>query len=250
MEYKILVPLSPEKANHPHASASYHTMESYLTRLGQVQLMPLFVAPGMSQAALDELYAQSHGLFLIGGEDFYPSLYGQEAHAKTKPADLPCDELWLALTRRALADRLPILAICRGCQALAIASGGTLHQHVADQFPSETHSLPDGADYGELVTNPKHPMRVTADSTIHRILNRNEVLVNTGHHQAVATVGPDLVMSGTSPAGVVECIEHHDQSYFCIGIQSHPEVADPELDPVSIPLFATFAAAVAAHASK
>ena len=45
----------------------------------------------------------------------------------------------LELARRADARGLPILAICRGLQALNVARGGTLHQHLPDR-PGTTSS--------------------------------------------------------------------------------------------------------------
>ncbi len=38
----------------------------------------------------------------------------------------------LAVARRADQRGIPVLGICRGCQALNVARGGTLHQHLPD----------------------------------------------------------------------------------------------------------------------
>jgi putative glutamine amidotransferase len=46
--------------------------------------------------------------------------------------------------------------------------------------------------------------------------------VNSRHHQSVARVAPQFVVSAVSPDGVVEAIERPDRT-FCVGVQWHPE---------------------------
>jgi putative glutamine amidotransferase len=46
--------------------------------------------------------------------------------------------------------------------------------------------------------------------------------VNSRHHQAVARVAPEFVVSATSPDGILEAIEKPGAA-FCVGVQWHPE---------------------------
>ena len=46
--------------------------------------------------------------------------------------------------------------------------------------------------------------------------------MNSRHHQSVARVAPDFVVSAVSPDGIVEAIERPGQT-FCVGVQWHPE---------------------------
>ena len=53
------------------------------------------------------------------------------------PTEPSLDAFELSLVKLALMRRLPILAICRGSQALNVACGGTLHQHVPGHRQTE-----------------------------------------------------------------------------------------------------------------
>jgi putative glutamine amidotransferase len=52
----------------------------------------------------------------------------------------------LPLIRRAIAQGVPLLAICRGIQELNVALGGTLHQ--------EVHAVPGRIDHRSDKTVP------------------------------------------------------------------------------------------------
>jgi gamma-glutamyl-gamma-aminobutyrate hydrolase PuuD len=70
-------------------------------------------------------------LILQGGEDISPSLYNQRvgrAFATQKPSER--DRVEVELIKRAVAEGIPILGICRGAQLLCAVGGGSLWQHV------------------------------------------------------------------------------------------------------------------------
>src|SRR4051795_8647293 len=85
-------------------------------------------------ALLDRL----DGLLVSGGPDLDPAVYGQERHPALGPqVDRASDEYELALLAGAAERDLPLLGICRGLQALNVARGGTLHQHLPDRSDLE-----------------------------------------------------------------------------------------------------------------
>jgi putative glutamine amidotransferase len=46
--------------------------------------------------------------------------------------------------------------------------------------------------------------------------------VNSRHHQSIRALGEGLVVTGTSPDGVIEAAEV-PSARFCVGVQWHPE---------------------------
>ena len=99
----------------------------YLEAVRAVGLEPLPV--GAAQGVPPMPYK---GLLLTGGTDVDPALYGEERHSEADKPDVERDELELALLQRALAEDVPVLAICRGMQLLNVAHGGSLIQHLAN----------------------------------------------------------------------------------------------------------------------
>ncbi|MET8252502.1 gamma-glutamyl-gamma-aminobutyrate hydrolase family protein [Micromonospora sp. NPDC005197] len=177
---------------------------------GRAVVLPPDDSDGDVLAVLD-------GLLLAGGADVGPGRYGQQPHPRTE--DRPDrDAGELTLLAAALVADLPVLGVCRGMQLLAVAYGGTLHQHLPDVVGSEAHRPAPGV-YGT------HPVRFAPGSLAARTLAGVD-RVNSYHHQAVATPGR-LAVSGWAADGVIEAVEDPDRP-FVLGVQWHPE---NELDP-------------------
>jgi putative glutamine amidotransferase len=105
---------------------------------------------------------------------------------------------------------MPLLGICRGAQALNVARGGTLHQHV------------EGHRQTELATRPVHAVRITPRSSASRVLKTRATMVNSFHHQAVDELGEDLVATAWAPDGTIEAIEDRRHP-FLLAVQWHAE---------------------------
>jgi putative glutamine amidotransferase len=166
------------------------------------------------------------GLILTGGSDVDPARYGEAPHPETivKPGR---DDLEFLLLAGALERDLPVLAICRGFELLAVAYGGRLHQHLPDVVGHTDHRPVNGpSKYGE------HPVRLEAGTRCHKILG-DEVVVNSFHHQGIADWGrltpAGWVSEATLPGGLLEAAE--DPAHrFVLGVQWHPEeLTDPRL---------------------
>jgi putative glutamine amidotransferase len=157
------------------------------------------------------------GLLFSGGPDLDPAVYGHARHPELGPdVDAVADRYELALLREAAARDLPTLAICRGMQALNVARGGTLHQHLPDRTGLEhrqTH--PSHA--------PAHGVGVTPGSLLHTLTGRLELDVNSLHHQAADRIGAGLEVCARAPDGTVEALWDPLAS-FCLGVQWHAEL--------------------------
>jgi putative glutamine amidotransferase len=168
-----------------------------------------------------KILSEIHGLLLTGGGDVDPAFYREERHPSIHDAEPGRDEFEIDLARRAMDANVPVLAICRGAQVLNVATGGSLVQDIPSQIETTlTHSVITPKDH------IAHDVTVTSGSRLERALGTavgaSVCYVNSRHHQAVARVGRDLVVSATSPDGVIEAIEAPGAD-FCVGVQWHPE---------------------------
>jgi len=192
---------------------------AYLRAVEQAGGVPVLLAPQLSPAAREALWARLDGLVLTGGGDVEPARFGEAAHSKTALVSADRDALELELVDRALRDDVPVFAICRGLQVLNVALGGTLHQHVPDVFGDKVqHSQPDRRHVAT------HDVKLQTEGTrLGAIVGTSELRVNSFHHQAVARLGRDLKEVGWAPDNVIEALEHADRRRFVVAVQWHPE---------------------------
>jgi len=176
-----------------------------------VVLPPL--GPEMIAPLLDRL----SGICLSGGPDLDPHGYGEGPDPHLGPTEPDLDAFELALAKVADQRRMPVLGICRGCQALNVARGGTLHQHLAD--------VTDGSiehRQGARGRVPTHSVRIEPRSRLARTMGVSEAEVNSFHHQSAARLGKRLKAVAWSPDRVVEGIESSGP-YLYLGVQWHAE---------------------------
>ena len=189
---------------------------TYLQVIERAGAVPVVLPPCVSD--LEALIARLDGVCLSGGPDLDPEAYGaRDRHAELGPTEPSLDAFELALARAAIERGMPLLGICRGAQAINVACGGTLHQHVPDlRGVSLEHrqSAP-----GE---RPAHLVAIEPGTLLARTLGRRVARVNSFHHQAVKRLGRGLRVVARAPDGVVEGIEATDGS-FVLGVQWHAE---------------------------
>jgi putative glutamine amidotransferase len=175
--------------------------------------IPLLV-PALPALPPDQVLERIEGLLLTGGGDVDPRRYGGVPSPQCGGVDQERDAFEISLVRRAVGAGLPVLAVCRGCQVLNVALGGTLTQH-----------LPEVTELEHLVPEPRtatvHHVEVEEGSQLARIVGAPRIDVNSIHHQAVELVAPELAVVGRADDGVVEAIEH--PSLPVLGVQWHPE---------------------------
>ena len=155
------------------------------------------------------------GVVLPGGGDVNPERYGQAAFDQTYGVSALRDEFEFQLCAAAIELKRPILAICRGAQVLNVARGGTLHQHIADDFPG--HGKP-GVEGGQNL----HDVEVVVDSRVGRALGGARAACSCHHHQSIDRLGDGLQVTARSSDGVVEAVEL-DSSAWVAAVQWHPE---------------------------
>ena len=163
------------------------------------------------------------GLVLQGGNDIAPQTYGENPLNPGWSGDRIRDRYEIALFEEFVHQGKPVFGICRGCQLINVALGGTLYQDIATQVaPTVTHRC------DERYENLFHGMRLIEGGWLASLYpNAGVGRVNTIHHQAVKALGRNLVVEAVSePDGIVEALRWQGAS-FVAGVQWHPEFMDP-----------------------
>jgi putative glutamine amidotransferase len=213
----------------------YAVRQNYCSAIVRAGGLPILLPhePDLVNGYLDQI----DGLVITGGHfDVDPSLFGAASrHASVTTKDRRT-AFELAITRAALGRNTPVLGICGGQQLLHVALGGTLIQHIPDEIPGAlAHEQPNPR------TEPGHTVRIVPGTLLHRIVDADELPVNSAHHQAARDVPEGLVVNALAPDGVIEGIEAPDHR-FCVGVQWHPEYA---ISPGDGRIFSAFTAACA-----
>lgn len=237
----IGVPLPPSGgAGHP---SQLQLDRAYFDALEAAGATPLGIPILHDETRLRELYDLLDGLLLPGGDDVEPQRYGAEprddCHLTLSPE---LDEIELTLASWAVADDLPVLAICRGIQVLNVACGGTLWQDVVVEGATRESHDKDPRDA------PVHGLHVEPWSQLAHTLGVSELEVNSTHHQAIRDVGGDLRAVAHSSDGLIEGVELPGHR-FVLGVQCHPEELR-KTQPWAARLFEGFVSTAARQPSR
>lgn len=184
---------------------------------------PLAIDCAGPQPRIAALVSRLDGLMISGGGDVDPATYGVTVtdhlvRGTNRHRDIA--ELEALDTARTLG--LPILTICRGTQLANVAFGGTLYADLKrDVGANIEHERSD-----EDLARPQHPVDVVAGSLLAQWLECEGVVqVNSQHHQGIQQLGHGLVVTATSPDGLIEGFESPEEGI--VGVQWHPEVLWP-----------------------
>jgi putative glutamine amidotransferase len=188
---------------------------TYLRGLDAAGGLPV-VMPPLEIEAIEPLLDRLDGICLSGGPDLDPRTYEAEPHPELGPIEPDLDRFELAVAARADAREMPILAICRGTQALNVVRGGTLHQHLPDRSTAISHRQREPGD------RPSHPVSIDRDSRLAGVIRASDLDVNSFHHQAIDRLGEGLLVTARAPDGTIEAIEDPRRD-FLIGVQWHAE---------------------------
>src|SRR5690242_15376666 len=165
-----------------------------------------------------ELLDRIDALLVIGGADIDPSVYGAERDPLTESTYPDRDAFEIALLGGAIERGMPVLGICRGMQALNVARGGTLLQHIPEVDGSNPHRRAVGSFEGT-----EHIVELEPGSLAARAAGEEVHTARCHHHQAIDQLGDGLIVTGRARQdGLTEAIELDDGAWV-LGVQWHPE---------------------------
>jgi putative glutamine amidotransferase len=230
--------INKDYPNTPAVMGQQYTYVRAIVRAGGVPVVLPIVS---DENVLRQLYGMCSGIVFAGGNDIDPQFYNEAPSPLLSPIDADRDRQELKLWEWAKTDDKAVLAICRGMQLINVGNGGSLHQDIPTEIPSAIkhridpeHSQPD--DYLQIL----HKLQIKPDSKLAAILSQNEnVSANAFHHQAIKKLGEGLEVTATTEDDVIEGLEMPSKK-FVVGVQSHPESLEDQVEPLWRKLFTSF----------
>jgi len=181
-------------------------------------LLPLVMSSLDDDSTLDRMMASASALVLTGGEDVDPAWYGEELDGARRVSTAR-DAMEQKLLIRALDQKIPVLAICRGMQVLNVTLGGTLHQDLARNF-DDSIDHDRWREFDEFV----HTVRVEGEELLENVCDNSQTDQNSAHHQGVNRLAGDLTPVAWAPDGLIEAVEYRRRgAAWTAGVQWHPE---------------------------
>jgi putative glutamine amidotransferase len=186
-----------------------------------VFMIPTVNTNGMvhpSNVRLRDYAKHLDGLVLQGGADVSPQSYAEAATRPEWNGDRVRDMYELELLHEFIEHGKPVLGICRGCQLINVAFGGTLYQDIASDVPTAI------AHVNELYDNNFHELQFPPGSSLTGMLDTgSSSLVNSIHHQAIKDLGRDLQVEAVSVNDQIVEAVRYKKAPFVMGLQWHPE---------------------------
>lgn len=213
-------------------------LPGYFDAIEEAGGIPIMLPLTDDQDALETCARMCHGFLFTGGQDVSPSVYNAEVLFNNVEPAKARDDMECILMDLALSMDKPVLGICRGLQFLNAYLGGTLYQHHPAEHPSAINHQ-QKAPYDI----PVHKNLLIPGTPLHTLLGKEELAVNSCHHQAVKDLAPSLTLMSTSEDGLIEGAYMKDKT-FVWAVQWHPEFSH-KVDEDSRKIFAAFLKAAA-----
>jgi putative glutamine amidotransferase len=203
----------------PREVGAQATYIDAITKSGGIPVL----LPPMSEADLKAVMPGLDGVFMIGGDDYPPEMYGQKPDPSVVLMIKDRSDFDMLLVKNVLADKtMPFLGVCAGCQALNIAVGGNLTQDIPSQKPQS--KIKHASKHGWQKGFNTHKVTFAKGSRLEQCLGADALAEPTSHHQCVDKLGQDLKVTASSEDGLTEGIEMPERP-FVVGVQFHPERA-------------------------
>ena len=216
---KPIIGITTTQSKTVYGQPTVLLMQSYINAVMQAGGIPVLI-PSLivEEDGWDTVYSRVDGILFSGGGDIGLEYSPGEPHPRIDEIDLARDSIELKMVRAAASDGKPFLGICRGCQVMNVALGGSLYTHLPDQLPNALdHSYP-----GNMRTVLVHEVKIEEGTYLAEIFGEPILKVNSLHHQGLKEIARSLRVAGYAPDGLVEAVELPDHP-FGLAVQWHPE---------------------------
>ncbi len=215
---KPLIGITTNQSTNTYGQPTILLQQAYVNAVIQAGGVPVLIPSLIAEDGWDAVYSRLDGILFSGGGDIALEFSPGEPHPRIDGVDLARDSVEWKMVQAAAFDGKPFLGICRGCQIVNVALGGTLYTHIPDQLPGALdHDYP-----GNLRTILVHEVKLEEGTHVAEVLGEPILKVNSLHHQGLKDVASSLRVAGRAPDGLVEAIELPDHP-FALAVQWHPE---------------------------
>lgn len=226
-------------SNTPKSSSKeqFFNESPYVKALINAGGLPRWIESDTPLETLKDLLMNVDGVLLSGGGDIDPGLFGGIHHPLVSGINPQRDAVELELARLSIESDLPLFGICRGCQMLNVALGGTLYTHIPEQYETSLNHRLSEEKYPSFLA---HEVDIRQKSLLASLIQQEMIWVNSRHHQAIKDLAPSLTVTSRALDDLIEGIER-PSNRFCLAVQWHPE--NLQDSPEQQQLFAGFVSA-------
>jgi putative glutamine amidotransferase len=215
---KPIIGITTNQSTNANGQPTIMLMQSYVNALIQTGAVPVLIPSQIAEDGWEAVYSRLEGILFSGGGDIAMEFSPGEPHPRINGVDRERDSVELKMLQTAASDGKPFLGICRGCQVMNVALGGTLYTHIPDQLPNALdHDYP-----GNMRRVLVHEVKLEEGTHLAKIFEEPILKVNSLHHQGIKDVAPAVRVAGYARDGLVEAIELPDHP-FALAVQWHPE---------------------------
>lgn len=226
----------------------HFVLRCYTNALMAAGAVPMLLSPAMNSDMIDRTLDALDGVFLAGGNDLAPDLFGEEPVEKLGEVNPLRDRFEMELIQKAFERKMPVFGICRGIQSMNVAMGGSLWQDLPSQYRTADGQPPMLHRQTAMDCYTSHRVKVEKDTMLYSLVKTDEIRVNSFHHQAIKQTAPVLRVTACATDGVIEAVECPQHPFF-LGVQWHPErYFDHQADAMA--LFEAFSQAASRYAAE
>jgi putative glutamine amidotransferase len=196
-------------SDFPHFALRIHYSNAIILAGG----LP-FMIPYSNIDLIDDYLQQIDGLLVPGGFYAMPNDWYIDNKDASPYEITPRFEFESKILLESLKLNKPILGICGGMQVIAGLMGCKLIPNIKKYIKSDINHFGFSQD---------HEMQIKPNSILHQIINKDKIMINSDHNEAIIETTNNVIISGKSNDGVIEAIELKDYN-FVIGLQGHPEI--------------------------
>lgn len=228
MKNKPLILISPRKSTatgypdeNTYMDSSVSWNQLLISEHGGIPVM----IPMLDDDSIRQMVELCDGVFLTGGADINPRIYGEEKAEYCGEIQNDRDSAELSMIKYAMEMKKPMLCICRGFQIFNAAMGGTLYQDIPTQTgTSIKHSNWNVKEfYGYEPDTCAHPVNIVPDTPLAKLVGENTIYTNSLHHQGIKQAAPGVIIQAYAPDGIPESFYVDTPDQYIRGYQWHPE---------------------------
>ena len=222
---KPIIAVTSSKKEYTNLPFEYSTYSAAGKEVGSLMERGALavIPPFLSEEDALQFMESCDGLFMTGGADVDPALYGEEKLPCCGDIEPDRDAADINLLKAALKLNKPVMAVCRGSQLATVYFGGSLYQDLATQFGKKINH----PDLYRTKGEESHEVQLIPGTPLYNMLGGvDHIGVNSTHHQGFKKLGSAVKPMAYSTDGLCESWYYDKDGRWVRVYQWHPEMMD------------------------